>query len=270
MSDQLEAETQEVSNFDIDGPQSDDINQESESVSAEESSTPAVDSEEQHEEPAPFTPEVQRVIAAKAVEAREAKRRARELEEQLAKAQPQANMPKVGAIPDRWDFDDDDSYQAAINEYAESKAKEALYLSQQEQIQKQQLEAQQARQQEEMKVLQGRVDSYRNNAEELGVDLGQLQVAGNVVADHGLNESIVSGVLDDKDGALVTMYLAANPGSIKALNEASPFELGGVYSEIKSKAQGLKPKTSEAPQPPDISSGGAPTPNDNPRGFVIE
>ena len=121
-----------------------DTNEElsTESQHNEESAT----STEQEQEKRPeITPEAQKIIAEKAFAEREAKREAKELKQRL-EALEKANAPQapqVGSKPDRWEFDSDEDFNRALDDYAGKQAELKLYEYQQQQAEQAALQQQQ-------------------------------------------------------------------------------------------------------------------------------
>jgi len=254
MSEQLDADTEIQP---IETAVSFDSAEETTVDEAEKTPEPAGE-EETAEESIPLA--AQKIIADKAFREREARREAAELKRKLAEyeqaKQPQA--PSVPDVPNYWDFASDADYKAAIVKRDES-IRQAIAYEQQQQytLRQQQLRAEteaQARNQE----LAQKAESYSQRAKSLGIKPEELQVAGNIVASYGLREDIALAILDDPEGALVTKYLASNPSAIAKLNGGNLMTFNGIYTDIRTKAAGLKPKTSNAPPPADVLKGGSP------------
>jgi hypothetical protein len=234
-----------------------------------DSVTPEDTALETQDEPIPAA--AQKLIAEKAFSEREAKRRADSLQQQLdAMQKPAEVVPETLVIPDRWDFDNDTEYQKSIQQYAQKVAEQGAYANQQTMAKVQQDQAYYAQQQEAAKKQQEVVTAYASRAKDLGVTAESLQEAGVRVARYGIRDDIANAVLSDPEGALITTYLASNPQAIDALNNSTWMTGADTFAQIKAKAGSLKPKTSKAPPPADISSGGAPSPEDNPWGATFE
>lgn len=264
MTDQLNAEAAEQNNP-IVGTQ--------EAAQGQTTLEESAPSTEQAQEKKPeISPEAQRIIAEKAFNEREAKRKAEELQKQLDEAR-QANAPKAPdalAIPDRWDYDSDADYQKAVDDYAENKAQIAAYEAQQRQAQQvQQQNAQQA-QLEQQKVLQEKAATYSSRAKDLGVSAEELQQAGNMINAYGVREDVIIAILDDEDGPLITKFLSANPQAIDELNNSTWLNGQEVFNKVKQAASALKPKFSETPAPADVLQNGAPSGDNNPWGATFE
>jgi len=285
MSDQQNAEVQNTdSNLDqenlfgatIDaGTEEDNLKQgdQSSSTTSQVTDDSASSSEPTQSEKVEISPEAQKIIAEKAYEERKAKREVEELRQQLAEAKKQSDPgePQLPSIPDRWDYDNEADYQAAIDEYADKKAELQAYQNQQTQLREQEDRQKQEAEQERVKALNEKVAVYSGRATELGIKPEEMQQAGQTVAAYGLKPEIVDAILADGDGPLITRYLAANPQAIDSLNQTTWLNGATVFNEVKTQATAVKPKTvSDAPQPTETLSGGATSEDDNPWGATIE
>jgi len=225
-----------------------------ESTNDEPEATATEDSEEPEEEP--LSAAAQKLIATKAFEAREASRKAKELEQRLAAIEQQSStQPKAVelTVPDRWDFDSDAEYQKAINAYADAKAAQVVDQQRQQFEQQQKQALQQQALAEQYKTLETKVASYTEKAKALGINSTELSTAGDVVASYGIRDDIAGAILSDDEGALMTMYLASNPSVIAKLNAASNFmEAASLFGTIKTKAAAMRRKPSNAPKPPTV------------------
>jgi hypothetical protein len=212
-----------------------------------EESDLATDSEQEHETK-PETSQnenVQKVINRKHAEKMEAERRAdaAELRVREFESRQQQYEPE---IPQLSDFPDSD-------EVAEYNQKLRVRISWENQQSYNQQEGQR-RQQEAYTTKQEdfakKGETYTERAKSLGVSSKELQAAGQTVASYNLSEDIVMGILDDKQGALITTYLANNPLDIENLKTLSPYK-AALYMEttIRPKLLSRKPKTTNAPPP---------------------
>jgi hypothetical protein len=269
MSDQLEAEVQTSNDsFVIEGEVQPEESTEPQVV--EQSATPT---EPEPEKKPDITPEAQKIIAEKAFKEREARREAEDLRKRIDELE-KANAPSAPnepQLPDRWDFDSDEAYAQAVNDYADKKAEVRAYQVQQEaleqQAQAQARQAQTEREQAEAKVVQAYVD----RANKLGLSSEDLQLAGNTVAAYGLKSDVVDALLSDEMGPLMVKYLSANPQAIESLNAATFATGATLLGQVRDAASALKPKTSsDAPPPPELISGGSVPQDENPWGATFE
>jgi len=216
--------------------------------------------------------DLQKIIAKKSYEAREAKREAEETKQRLAEleaklAPPEPSMPEM---PEYWDFENESDYKKAVHEYtkkvAEAQAFEAQKTAELQRVQAAEQEAQLARQEQ----INKKVQSYADKAKSFGISTQELQQNGNLIAAYGLREDIAEVILDDESGPLIAKHIAANPQAIEALN-ASNWQNGAiVFQQIKEQASALKPKVSNAPDPVETLEGGSIPPEDNPWGATFE
>ena len=242
MSDSVIADTPEVT---------EDVVLDSETeVNADLSSDTASDSGENHEENQPQE-DVQQLKAAAAFQTRQAKRLQTELDE-LKNKQPEVIRPDVPPMPDEFDDDFQSKLQARDDAIRLQAEHDAGVKFAETQLQ----EAQLRQQTEDQAALAVKVQAYSSNATKLGITPQDLQTAGGIVGQYGLREDVATALLDDDEGALVTLYLASNPLAIENLNGANMLSIGQVYADIKSKASALKPKQSDAPPPVELLNGG--------------
>lgn len=78
-----------------------------------------------------------------------------------------------------------------------------------------------------------------------------MQVAGNSLANYGIDESLGQFILEDDQGPLITTYLASNPQELDELRSMSPAKAAArVESQIRSKAVAARPKkVTDTPDP---------------------
>jgi len=207
----------------------------------------APDSDTEHEEK-PETSQndnVQKVINRKHAEKMEAERRADAAEARLKEFESRQQQYEP-EIPQLSDFPDSDEV-AEYNDKLRARIKwETEQSYHQQEGQRRQQEAETTRQAEFTK----KGETYTERAKSLGVSSKELQAAGQTVASYNLSEDIVMGILDDKEGALITTYLANNPLDIENLKALSPYK-AALYMEttIRPKLSARKPKTTNAPPP---------------------
>jgi len=175
--------------------------------------------------------------------------------EQAERERQAAAVGNIPSLPDRFDFDTDEDFNAANTRRDEALINQANYNAQNNAyLQQEQLNQQQVAQAKAVKV-QESMSSYSKKATELGIKQDELQAAGNTVAGYGLSDDLVMHILGDSDGPLITKHLAANPQDGYQLAQMSPFAVGSFLDGIKQKASALKPKTSSTPTPATNLSG---------------
>jgi len=105
--------------------------------------------------------------------------------------------------------------------------------------------------------LREKIAGFDKRMNEHGLNPVEVKQAAETIIDYGASESMQDILLEDVDGPLMVAYLAKNPLEIENLNGMSTLALvNHLNTEIRPKASLLKPKTSDAPDPPMILSGG--------------
>lgn len=228
-------------------------------------SEPATDSGEVREEKITFSEGQQKVLddmaAKKTFKIREAERKADGLQRQLdemSKKLPEEARPDVPELPDQYA----DDFQSKLKARDQALMDAAAFDARASDRQLQQLDQEQKQQAEQQKALNEKTKVYSENAAKKGVKLQELQVAGQAVYDYGLRDDVTVAILDDVDGALVTLFLSKNPQAIDSLNNANVLTIGEVYSDIRSKAAGLAVKKSTTPDPIETLKGAGVTNKD--------
>lgn len=254
-----------------------EVEETEDSVEAQDSDS-APEAGETPEKEIKFDEEQQRVfneaVGKKVFKLREKEREAEALKRQLDELQAKLNerqAPKIPDLPDPFRLSDEEYRQSLARR--DQALRDAVAYEQQQQAIKQQQEALQQqewqRQQEEMAQ---KVKSYSDRAIKLGITPEELQVAGNAVAQFGVDEAIVGIILDEPEGPLITKYLSKNPLELDALRYLSPAQAAvRIATDIKQKAASLKPKVNNAPDPLEQphGAGTAPKPR-GPKGATFE
>jgi len=212
-----------------------------------EESELATDSDTEHEEkPEPSQKEnVQKVIDRKHREKMEAERRAEAAEARLREfeSKQQQYEPEVPQLSDFPDSEEVAEYNEKLRARIRWETEQSYH---QQEYQRRQQEAASTKQAEFAK----KGETYTERAKSLGVSSKELAAAGATVASYNLSEDIVMGILDDKEGALITTYLANNPLDIENLKSLSPYK-AALYMEtnIRPKLAARRPKKTNAPAP---------------------
>lgn len=195
---------------------------------------------------------VNELIAEKVKKQREAERKAEKLERELQELKaklPEETKPVIPPLPDPFSLSETE-YRAKIAEREEAIRRSAAYEARQESLQKQTQEARQQAENARLEAQMRKVQSYSQRAVQLGITADELQVAGNTVAQFGMDDSLVELILDDKDGPLITKYLSKNIAELEALRSLPPaYAAVRIATDIKQKASALKPKVNPAPDP---------------------
>ena len=244
----------------------------------EEESDSAPDTGEDQEKHVQFTPEQQEIfnktVGVKVAEKKAIELEKRELERQLEEFRsraPAQQKPVVPDLPDPFAFSDDE-YRQRIQQREQALIEQVQYDARQRAIEdnrRQMAYQEQMKQQEE---LNGQIKSYSDKATKFGIKPEELQVAGNTVAQFGMDDTLVSYILADDHGPLITKYLANNLTDLDELSRMPPtLAAVKIATTIKQKAASLKPKVNNAPDPLDAprGAGSAPKPK-GPQGAIFE
>jgi hypothetical protein len=166
----------------------------------------------------------------------------------------------------------DEEYKRRIREREQALISAAAYDAQQQVLEQQQraMAAEAARKQQE--VMTEKVQSYSERAKTLGVRPDELQAAGAIVGQFGMDDSLVQYILEDDHGPLITKYLSQNIQELDNLRYMHPTMAAvRIATQIKAKAAALKPKLTNVPNPirTPQPTGIAPKPK-GPRGATFE
>lgn len=98
---------------------------------------------------------------------------------------------------------------------------------------------------------------FDTNMIKLGLNPAETNTAAKTVLENNVSDTLLDVLMEDDEGPLMVHYLANNPVEQDALNGMSALQLvNHINTELKPKASLLKPKTSDAPDPPIILDGG--------------
>ena len=182
-----------------------------------------------------------------------------EANSRLSAYEQQNNVaPEIPELKDPYEYDSDEDYRAAINERDKAIAAKAQYDSLQAILQAQQFQAQQqAIQQQQQRVMDAE-KKLVENAKKVGVTEAELVESATVMNAYGLSGDIGMAIMEDPDGASIIRYLGSNPSECEKLAGMNPYMIGSyIATNIRGKANQLKPKPSAAPKPPtDVSGSG--------------
>lgn len=233
--------------------------QDTEETVQENDSLTAGDSGESHEEKVQFDEAQQKVVndiaAKKAFEVREAKRANEDLQRQLDELKAKAPVEQAPSVPDLPDQYDDD-YQTKMQQRDQALLAKAQFDANANYQQQQSQSLAQEQQRLENETLSKSVEDYSGRAKKLGVGDEELQTAGNIVYQYGINDQVTKHILADEHGPLITKYLSQNPQAMDALRNLPPMSAGVfLETQIKPMAIKLKPNTTNAPSPVDTLNG---------------
>lgn len=215
------------------------------------------------------------IVGKKVYHTKEAERRAESLQKEnddLRRQLPQEARPEIPVVPDRYDFDSDDQYLQSINNRDAQIAGAAAFDARQSQANEQAAQAQARTQFESDQAQMEQVKTYAERAEKLGVKPAELQAAGQLVANMGIDDQVATFILQDESGPLITQYLAANPLVLDTISRLDPMSAAiQISSVIKPKADQLRPKTTNAPDPLEpLRGSGVPPKERGPSGATFE
>lgn len=179
--------------------------------------------------------------------------RAENAEKELAELRADQAQTEIPPAPDPYSAtyaDDIASRDEAIRTHAAQSAQ--IKQAEDDQLREKEagaaLDAEQARE---------RVSVFDANMLALGLDPVGTKGAADRIVEYGISPALEAHVLEDPDGPLMVTYLSQNPVELEELNGLSAYQLANrLNSDIRPKASLLKPKTSNAPAPPDTVVGG--------------
>lgn len=209
--------------------------------------------------PAETEEQKQARIAKEAFENRSAKRKLADAQKELAglKAQmAQKPKPEVPVLPDPTTVTREQFQQSVVTR-DEAIRQAAAYDAAQQAIARQQQEAVDAAQREKFEALNKVTQTYGGRAVQLGLKPDELQQAGAIVAQYGIDDALAEYILHDDQGPLITKFFASNLAELDRINSLPPLQAAvAIETLIKPKAASLKPKVSNAPPPSDgVGSG---------------
>jgi hypothetical protein len=155
----------------------------------------------------------------------------------------------VPALPDPFAVSDEE-YKRQIMHREQALISASAYDTQMQMLKNQQARMAQEAEQKQQEILVEKVQSYAQRAKTLGVKAEELQAAGAIVGQFGIDDSLVQYILEDDHGPLITKYLSQNVAELDSLRHLHPTMAAvRIATLIKSKAVALKPKYTNAPDP---------------------
>jgi len=252
--------------------------EEVETEGQETDSDPSPDTGESQEKQITFSEEQQRIfdeaVGKKVFKLREKEREAEALKRQLEEIQarlPQETRPVVPDLPDPF-ASSDEEYRRRLQERERAISEAAAYDARQQLVYAQRQKAEQEVARQRQAALEEQVTSYAQRATTLGVKPEELQVAGNIVAQFGIDDTLVNYILQDDQGPLITKYLSQNLTELENIRSLPPTMAAvRIATQVKAKAAALKTKVNQAPKPIQTPHGAgvAPKPR-GPQGATFE
>lgn len=220
----------------------------------EDDSESSTDSEETHDKPI-FTAKQQRIfdeaIGKKTFKLREMEREAEVLRKRLDEVDRPVSQsrPQVPGLPDPYIVSDEE-YKRQIMHRDQALISAAAYDARMQMLQNQQEQTKYQAEQKQHEVLVEKVQSYAQRAKTLGIKASDLQAAGAVVGQFGMDDSLVQYIIDDEQGPLITKYLSQNISLLDDLSKMHPTKAAVmIATNIRAKAVALKPRFTNAPDP---------------------
>lgn len=220
----------------------------------EDDSESSTDSEETHDKPI-FTAKQQRIfdeaIGKKTFKLREMEREAEVLRKRLDQVDRPVSQsrPQVPGLPDPYIVSDEE-YKRQIMHRDQALISAAAYDTRMQMLQNQQAQTRYQAEQKQHEVLVEKVQSYAQRAKTLGIKASDLQAAGAVVGQFGMDDSLVQYIIDDEQGPLITKYLSQNISLLDDLSKMHPTKAAVmIATNIRAKAVALKPRFTNAPDP---------------------
>ncbi len=117
-----------------------------------------------------------------------------------------------------------------------------------------------ARETRENDAINEKIAAFDSNMVAHGLNPAATKAAADTVIGYGISSMFQDVILEDKDGPLLVTYLSKNPVELEEMNKMSTLQLvNHINGDVRQKASLLKPKTSDAPDPPiTLTGGGAP------------
>lgn len=244
----------------------------------EQDSDSSTDAGETQKKTVKFDEEQQRIfddaIGKKTFKLREVERQAEALQRQLEDVQaklPKQERPQVPEAPDPFAISDEE-YRRQLSQRDEAVSKAAAYDAQQQYLQQQQYQLAEQARQKQQEVLNSKIENYASRATKMGIKSEELQVAGATVSNFGIQDELVSFIIEDDHGPLITKYLSQNLTELDNLRSMSPIQAAiRITNEIKPKAVALKRKVNQAPDPVETPQGAGISPKPKgPKGATFE
>ena len=183
-----------------------------------------------------------------AMEKAEAERQRREELEAKLKEMQKEELPDIPPIPDYLDED----YEEKMKRRDEIITKHAQEASRKQQLAMIEAEKVEAANKAHVAKIEGYVEAFDRRVDELGLDKESVkkseEIVGKYIKQPGVAEYLLS---DAENGPLNVQYISQNLEELEKVS-AMPATQAAVYiaTKISPEAQKLKPKQTNAPEPP--------------------
>ena len=181
-----------------------------------------------------------------------AEEKAATLEKELEELRAKSVDLTIPPMPDPLDENFDEKVRLRDEKIKAVSAHE-VELSQKEQQAK---DHEQEAKNSQIEAKDAQVAAFNAQTVTLGLNPQEIGKAAKAVVEYGISEVLEDAVLEDPDGPLLVQVLASNPVKLHELNSMTAFQAFKALEEMRPQALLLKPKNSQAPDPPDILSGG--------------
>lgn len=230
----------------------------------EENETPEVEQEAKTEEPDLKLESQQKaneVINRKHKEKMDAIRERDEYKRQLDALNAQ-NQPQEPVVPDFPEDEFEGDYQDKVREWAEKSAEKKVYDAQLATNEATQIQHQNNQIAEQQRVTSENSQKLLQKASKVGMDEAELSEACKIIGGYNLGPEMSNAISNDESSIEIIKYLSTDHAELDKLSRMTPYQQGAHLQTIKTKAQGLKPKVSSAPKPPqDIQGSGGDSDN---------
>lgn len=222
-------------------------------------------------EPVRFSEDQQKVfdeaMNKKTAKTREAERSAIKLQEEIAQLRsqiPQETRPDIPPTPDPYDDNFAEQMTARDNTIIQAAKFDAVQASQQQERQRQ-VDADNAKQQEQARAV---IVDYSERSKKLGITAPELQEAGGIVGNYGLDMQVATHILKEDHGPSITLYLSKNPTVLDEIARMSPMDAAvRISTDIKEAAKGMTQPRDLAPDPiTPVRGSGMPEGDGGPKG----
>jgi len=185
-----------------------------------------------------------------------AEERASTAEKQLEELKQKQAVVEIPPVPDQYS----ETYQEDIRARDEAIAAQTKQNAANETAVAERKTKDEARVADENVALEKRVAAFDSNMVTHGLNPVETKTAADTIINYGISDTFQDILLEDPDGPLFVNYLSQNPVELEEMNRMTTLQLvNHLNSDIRAKASLLKPKTSNAPNPPlTLRGGGAP------------
>lgn len=181
------------------------------------------------------------------------KGRADNLQKELNELKSKQAEVEIPPVPDKYS----ENYEAEMVTRDSAITQQAEQNAANESVDAQRKETEEAREAEKNTAIEKSIAVFDSNTVTHGLNPANVKVAADTVIENGISEMFQDVLLEDPDGPLFVQYLASHPIEAEEMNRMSTLQLiNHLNSEIRPKALLLKPKTSNAPDPPVVLDGG--------------